>query len=216
MSKKYESPVTPYERLLANARVMDSQKDAPRETFRTLDPVRLLSKIRGTQHDLTALEVSSSNAKVGAPEQSLDRFVDSLSTAWKKGEVRPTHRKPTTGPRPWRTRVDPFVKTGELVEQWLNEQPDTNAKDLLHRLQQADPTIKDSQLRTLRTPGPRVAYGSGAPLGRGDPQLGAGDRRGRGHSIMGASPPNPRISRIRAGIDSRPGGPSAAPNHARP
>ena len=96
------------------------------------------------------LDVSSSSANVGAPEQSLDRFVGSLSTAWKNGEVRPTHRKPTTGPRPWRTRVDPFDKTWELVEKWLNEQPDANAKDLLHRLQQIDPTIAGNQLRTLQ------------------------------------------------------------------
>ena len=37
-----------------------------------------------------------------------------------------------------------------LVEQWLNEQPDTNAKELLKRLQQADPTIADKLLRTLQ------------------------------------------------------------------
>ncbi len=112
--------------------------------------MRLLSEIRTIQHRLTTLEVSTSNAQVDAPEPNIDRFVESLATAWKAGEVRPTHRKPTTGPRPWRTRLDPFADTWILVEQWLNEQPDTNAKELLQRLQQADPTIADNLLRTLQ------------------------------------------------------------------
>lgn len=55
VSKKYEPPMTPYERLLANARVTELQKVALRETFHALDPVRLLSKIRGIQHELTTL-----------------------------------------------------------------------------------------------------------------------------------------------------------------
>jgi len=35
-------------------------------------------------------------ASVEAPERSLDE------------EVRPTHQMPSSGPRPWRTRIDPF------------------------------------------------------------------------------------------------------------
>ena len=150
VSKKYEPPVTPYERLLANPQMTDGQKDALRETFNSLDPVRLLRDIRTIQHRLTTLEVSNSNAQVDAPERNLDRFVESLSTAWKAGEVRPTHRKPITGPRPWRTRLDPLANTWTLVEQWLTDQPDANAKLLLQRLQQADPAIPDNLLRTLQ------------------------------------------------------------------
>src|SRR5450759_1851406 len=101
------------------------------------------------QHRLTTLEVSNSNAQTDAPERNLARFVDSLSTAWKTGEVRPT-RKATAGPRPWRTRIDPCEKTWSLAEQWLNAHPDANAKELLRRLQQVDPTIPDNQLRTLQ------------------------------------------------------------------
>ena len=37
-----------------------------------------------------------------------------------------------------------------LGQQWLNEQPDANAKELLQRLQQADPTIAVNLLRTLQ------------------------------------------------------------------
>jgi len=150
VSKKYEPPATPYERLLVNPRMTEPQKAALRETFNSLDPVRLLSEIRAIQHRLTTLEVSTSNAQVDAPERNLDRFVESLATAWKAGEVRPTHRKPTQGPRQWRTRLDPFANTWALVEQWLNDQPDANATELLQRLQQADATIPDNLLRTLQ------------------------------------------------------------------
>lgn len=150
VSKQYEPPATPYERLLANPRMTEPQKAALRETFNSLDPVRLLNEIRAIQHRLTTLEVSTSNAQVDAPERNIDRFVESLATAWKAGEVRPTHRKPTQGPRQWRTRLDPFANTWSLVEQWLNDQPDANAKELLQRLQQADATIPDNLLRTLQ------------------------------------------------------------------
>ena len=150
VSKKYELPMTPYERLLANVRMTEPQKAALRETFSSLDPVRLLSNIRTIQHRLTALEVSHSNAQVAAPEQELDRFVESLSTVWKAGEVRPTHRKPTTGPRQWRTRSDPFANTWPLVEKWLDDQPDANAKELLRRLQLVDAGLPDNLLRTLQ------------------------------------------------------------------
>lgn len=150
VSKTYEPPVSPFERLLADARITEPLKAALRTTFNSLDPVRLLRDIRAIQQRLVRFEVTSSNAHVDAPERSLDRFVNSLSTAWKAGEVRPTHRKPTAGPRPWRTRIDPFEQSWALIEQWLNEQPDATAKELLYRLQQTDPTIPDNQLRTLQ------------------------------------------------------------------
>jgi hypothetical protein len=150
VSKKYEPPVTPYERLLVNPQMTDAQKSALRETFNSLDPVALLRDIRTIQHRLTTLEVSNRSTQIDAPERNIDRFVDSLATAWKAGEVRPTHRKPATEPRPWRTRLDPFASTWTQIEQWLNDQPDANAKELLQRLQQAEPTIPDNRLRTLQ------------------------------------------------------------------
>lgn len=78
-------------------------------------------------------------------------FVASLSTVWRDGEVRPTHRKRSTGPRTYRTRLDPFEAVWPQVQQWLNEQPDADAKELFHRLQEsmAD-TFAPGQLRTLQ------------------------------------------------------------------
>ena len=124
VSKKYEPPETPYERLLVNSRMTEPQKAALRETFNSLDPVRLLSEIRAIQHRLTTLEVSTSNAQVDAPERNIDRFVESIATAWKAGEVRPTHRssilldrgalvvvgmRNLANPLRWRIRGEPIL-----------------------------------------------------------------------------------------------------------
>ncbi len=51
----------------------------------------------------------------------------------------------------WRTRLDPFEKVWPLVEQWLNEQPDTTAKHLFQRLQtELSEPFQPGQLRTLQ------------------------------------------------------------------
>ena len=151
VTKKYETPATPYERLLANDRVTDQSKDQLRQVFSTLDPVALLNRIREAQRNLAHREVRSENGQGSETSQELSRFVESLSTAWRDGEVRATHRKPATGPRPWRTRVDPFQDVWLLVEQWLDAQPDATAKALFQRLQAQTPTpFAPGQLRTLQ------------------------------------------------------------------
>jgi hypothetical protein len=92
VSKKYHLPATPHERLIADVRVTERCKDRLRQTFSTLDPIDLLNQLRAAQSDLAQHE-----------------------TAWRDGEVRPTHRKPYTGPRAWRTRADPFEAVWPLV-----------------------------------------------------------------------------------------------------
>lgn len=88
--------------------------------------------------------------KPAETSRELTRFVESLSTAWFDGEVRPTHRN-YTGPREWRTRTDPFEKVWPIVEQWLNEQPNTNARDIFQRLRAQIPdSFQSGQLRTLQ------------------------------------------------------------------
>lgn len=151
VTKDYYVPATPYKRLLASDRVTDQCKDHLREVFSTLDPVDLLNRIREAQRNLTRHEVGSQTDKAVDSSQELSRFVESLSTAWRDGEVRETHRKQATGPRPWRTRVDPFEEVWPFVEQWLNEQPDATAKALFQRLQSHAPTpFAAGQLRTLQ------------------------------------------------------------------
>jgi hypothetical protein len=151
VTKKYHVPATPYERLLTDDRVTDESKKQLQQIFSTLDPVQLLNEIREAQRNLTQQEVGNGSEKIAESSVELSRFVESLSTAWRDGEVRPTHRKPYTGPRPWRTRVDPFENVWALVEQWLNEQPDANAKSIFQRLQATMPEpFQPGQLRTLQ------------------------------------------------------------------
>ncbi len=150
VSKKYETPATPYERLLASDRATNECKENLRQIFSALDPVDLLSQIRQAQRRLADLEVGRDRKTASEASQALSHFVKSFSTAWRDGEVRPTHRK-HSGRRAWRTRLDPFEKVWPLVEQWLNEQPDTTAKDLFHRLQaQLSEPFQPGQLRTLQ------------------------------------------------------------------
>jgi hypothetical protein len=149
--KKYHTPATPYLRLLANDRVSTDSKDQLRRVFAGLDPVQLLSDIREAQRILAQMEIGAKPAQSEAKSPGLKYFVDSLSTAWQDGDVRPTHRKRASGPRTWRTRLDPFEKVWPLIEQWLNEKPDTTAKELFHRLQEHSPEqYQPGQLRTLQ------------------------------------------------------------------
>lgn len=95
--------------------------------------------------------MSVANAETLPVSQDLSGFVASLSTVWRDGEVRPTHRKRTSGPRTWRTRTDPFEAVWPQIQQWLHEQPDANAKDLFLRLQESMPgAFPGGRLRTLQ------------------------------------------------------------------
>jgi len=149
--KKYHVPATPCERLLERKDVSDECKAGLRQMLAALDPVRLLSEIREAQRVLAQLEVGVAKVETAPSTPELSGFVASLSTAWRDGEVRPTHRKRTPGPRTYRTRVDPFEAVWSQVQQWLNEQPNANAKELFLRLQESMPgAFPPGQLRTLQ------------------------------------------------------------------
>ncbi len=149
--KKYHPPATPCERLLERKDVSDECKGQLRETLAALDPVRLLSEIREAQRVIAQLEIGVANSETTQTTSALSGFVASLSTAWRNGEVRPTHRKRNSGPRTYRTRVDPFEAVWPQVQRWLNEQPDANAKDLFLRLRESMPgAFAPGQLRTLQ------------------------------------------------------------------
>jgi hypothetical protein len=85
----------------------------------------------------------------------LDRFMASLSTAWRAGEVRATHkpkdRAKQKGVRYWRTRKDPFEDVWPKVLIWLETEPARTAKELLGRLREDNPgPLQEAQLRTLQ------------------------------------------------------------------
>jgi hypothetical protein len=171
VKKKYHLPATPYERLLASDRVTIERKEQLRQVFFSLDPVQLLNRIREAQRSLTQHEAGGGNQQASETAEELSRFVESLSTAWRAGEARPTHRKQSAGPRPWRTRIDPFESAWPIVERWLNEQPDATAKELFQRLQtQMLMPFEPGQLRTLqrRVKEWRTAIARRLVLGGGD------------------------------------------------
>jgi hypothetical protein len=151
LSRKYDKPTTPYERLLASDQIADQQKEQLRRTFAALDPIQLLSQIREAQGRLAQFETGRASVEPSPTDTGVEQFVRSLGTAWKQGEVRATHRKRITPPRSWRTRKDPFEDVWPTVQQWLNEQPDAISKDLFQRLQENLPdSFRPGQLRTLQ------------------------------------------------------------------
>ncbi len=110
--KHYHRPETPCSRLLSSEKVDESSKDSLRAVITSLDPLRLLDEIRTMQAHLASLARGESTHAAPHRDADLDRFLASMETAWKSGEVRPTHlRKPVANvPRYWRTREDPFAK----------------------------------------------------------------------------------------------------------
>ncbi len=98
--KKYHPPATSCERLLERQDVSDECKADLRQTLAALDPVRLPNEIREAQRVLAQLEVGVAKVETVSATPELSGFVASLSTAWRDGEVRATHRKRTRGPAP--------------------------------------------------------------------------------------------------------------------
>lgn len=146
--KKYELPETPCRRLLLREDVSSEIKQALNRQMEPLDPVLLLKSIREAQDMLMAL------SKDRTPETAAhdaSTFVKSLATAWRSGEVRPTHRQETKPGQRWRTRPDPFAAVWPVLLGWLEERPDMEAKAMLQRLQASGfGEFPDGQLRTLQ------------------------------------------------------------------
>jgi hypothetical protein len=132
----------------------DETRDRLRMIRDRLDPIALLDRIRMEQAILAEL---ASGCEVVQPPQTtdLDQFVQSLSIAFRGGEVRATHRKKErvrpAAPRHWRTRADPFDGVWARLEHQLVESPDITALDLFKSLQLDQPgRYPDGQLRTLQ------------------------------------------------------------------
>ena len=151
--KIYFTPATPCDRVLAHASIEPAIKVRLKAQFENLDPVRLLQEIRRAQQTLS--EIAAHGAPSGAaPKKSpdIDAFLKSLSTAWKDGEARPTHRKQPGAKHWWRTKVDPFADAWPLVDGWLIAEPAASAKVLMDRLATMFPEAYagNAQLRTLQ------------------------------------------------------------------
>ena len=154
VSKKYHAPATPCDRLLKSSAVTESIKPNLRAQFANLDPVRLLRDIRASQAVLASIEsIRSPGTVISMPEPiALPEYLEGLATAWKAGEVRPTHRRKVPEARWWRTRSDPFEHAWAVIEGWLATDPTVTAKELMGRLARTVPDeySGNAQLRTLQ------------------------------------------------------------------
>ena len=153
VEKRYHSPATPYARLMDSPHVSDAVKTKLKGECDTLDPVALLHNVRAAQQELHELVTcATAEPKFAGTPVDIQTFLSSLTTAWKSGEVRPTHRPKTAAPRSWRTRRDPLAEIWPACEQWLLEDPALTAKELLERLLSIlpDAAINSAQLRTLQ------------------------------------------------------------------
>jgi len=149
--KRYHAPETPCARLLAFESVSAEVKARLREITAQLDPLQLLEEIRRMQHHLVRLEEGEPSHVPVGQKDDLSRFLSSLSTAWRAGEVRPTHRAPVKPPRHWRTRPDPFESVWPRVCECLQTDPDLTGIELFERLQLENPrAFHSGQLRTLQ------------------------------------------------------------------
>jgi hypothetical protein len=153
VEKLYYPPSTPCARLMESTSIDDATKARLKDECDTLDPMTLLRDIRAAQHELREIGV----CVTAKPDPSLTpvdvhSFLSGLATAWKSGEVRPTHARKNKTPRSWRTRVDPLAEHWPQFEQWLIEEPTLTAREVLERLATTSPNaaISNVQLRTLQ------------------------------------------------------------------
>src|SRR5664279_4148785 len=86
--------------------------------FRHEDPAAALFE----QQDTVMALSQNRTPEIVAPDVA--RFVSSLATAWRAGEVRPTHRQEPKPGHWWRTRPDPFAEVWPVLLSWLEERPD--------------------------------------------------------------------------------------------
>ena len=91
VSKRYHPPETPYERLLQAETLSDAIKAKLREVSIALDPLKLLEEVRAMQSHLVVLADGGRPNAASMQEPDLPAFLASLSSAWRAGEVRPTH-----------------------------------------------------------------------------------------------------------------------------
>ena len=151
VSKRYHAPETPCGRLLQSPSIPDAVKETLRAVAISLDPLRLLDEIRTVQHELAGIAAGNQLHVSPRKNADLDKFLESLATAWHDGEVRPTHRSEPKPRRDWRTRKDPFEAVWPRVLAWLHDEPDRTGSELLLLLQAERPgESPDAQLRTLQ------------------------------------------------------------------
>jgi hypothetical protein len=157
IKRQHHPPRTPLQRLLAIGVLSEARAEHWRELQRRSDPVALLTTIRRCQGQLavlasgeqgSALQASRTDRDLAAENRSLEVFLGGLQTLWQTNQPRRRKPKPRTGKR---TRPDPFAADVERIEQWLQAEPQLQAKTLLERLIRLSPErYGPRHLRTLQ------------------------------------------------------------------
>jgi hypothetical protein len=151
VSKRYLPPQTPCERLLQNQDTEAAMKVKLRGVSESLDPLHLLEEVRTMQRHLIEIPENGPPTALPSRNQDLTSFLASLSTAWRAGEVRPTHYRKPRPSRLYRTRIDPFESVWPELCQQLESYPDQTGLDLFEQLQIKYPDrYLPGQLRTLQ------------------------------------------------------------------
>jgi hypothetical protein len=147
--KRYDGPLTPHQRLVADPRTPQAVKDALDARHATLDPVSLLRDIRAAQRALIEIADSAPVAPSAAPP--LEAFLDSLKVAWRSADaIRPTAQPKPSKPR-YRTVPDPLEAVTDKLKTWFDADPGATGRQLLDRLQAAYPEVyPDHLVRTVQ------------------------------------------------------------------
>ena len=147
--KRYHSPATPCERLMADATTNVAVRQRLAKQRATLDPVRLLQEIRMVQQELVRLADTPVHGEMTPPTApTLEQFLSGLRTAWQEGEVRPTSN-PKPKQKRLRRRPDPLAAVTLVLRGWFEAEPWRTSRELLERLQAEYPGMYPNQL--LRT-----------------------------------------------------------------
>lgn len=99
VTKRYHAPQTPCERLLAHDEIGPVMKTRLREVAEALDPLQLLEEIRVLQAHLVSMGDDALRGEMPTRERNLGSFLATLSSAWRAGEIRPTHAAASSPPR---------------------------------------------------------------------------------------------------------------------
>jgi hypothetical protein len=147
--KRYHSPATPCERLMADATTSEAVRERLAKQRATLDPVRLLREIRTAQQELVRLADTAVHGETAPPTTpTLEQFLSGLHTTWQEGEARPTST-PKPKQKRLRRRPDPFAAVTLVLRGWFEAEPWRTSRELLERLQAEYPGRYPNQL--LRT-----------------------------------------------------------------
>lgn len=139
--KRYHPPVPPAARVLAHPKVVEADKERLRAIMETADPVLLFAGIRAAQEELgKRVDRRGLNAKIEEPLViDLQSFAVNLTTAWKNGETRPTHRRPYRRTKPWPKRSSMYERFEARIREWLKDDPALSAAAVLRPLKDIDP-----------------------------------------------------------------------------